>query len=109
MLGDLRATFKGAELSSPGTLTVMPAVSSILQSLMISFRFFPSVTIWILHMVGYKMIKMFIHTFIQYEEELKEDIRMLLGGTMVGWLKLKRIKQGVSENQTSQEQQMIKI
>ena len=48
MLVDLRATFKGAELSSPGTLTVIPAVSSILQSLMINFLFFPSDTIWIL-------------------------------------------------------------
>ena len=45
---NLRLTFKGAELSSPGTLTVMPAVSSILQSLMINFLFFPSDTIWIL-------------------------------------------------------------
>ena len=45
---NLRFTFKGAELSSPGTLTVMPAVSSILQSLMINFLFFPSDTIWIL-------------------------------------------------------------
>ena len=45
---NLRLTFKGAELSSPGTLMVMPAVSSTLQSLMINFLFFPSDTIWIL-------------------------------------------------------------
>ena len=67
--GDLRATFKGAELSSPGTLTVMLAVSSILQSLMINFLFLPSVTIWILRVVGVKMSQSKFFTLTDNVEE----------------------------------------
>ena len=77
----------------------MPAVSSILQSLIISFLFFPSVTIWILHMGGYKMIERAKHSHLHTinEEDQKEDIRMRLGGWMVeiekdqtgGYLKIK--------------------